>query len=210
MSDAAPLSGRDAYDAAPLATPARAVPADWIDYNGHMNVAYYTMAFDKSSDVVFDEMLGIGEDYARTLRMGPMVVQQQIHYIGELLEGESFICELQLLDWSPKSVHFFSRMLNAKDGSLCATSETLSLNVDLEARRTAPYPDWALKRIEALGAAHRALPRPEQAGAVIVGELTQQLDRDAEIARRNPTDQGPQCRLDLSQPGRVFVDRAGR
>jgi acyl-CoA thioester hydrolase len=167
MSETAPQPGRDAYDAAPLATPPRAVPAEWIDYNGHMNVAYYTMAFDKSSDVVFDEMLGIGEDYARTLRMGPMVVQQQIHFIGELMEGESFFCELQLLDWSPKSVHFFSRMLNAKDRSLCATSETLSLNVDLEARRTAPYPDWAYRRIEALGEAHRALPRPEQAGAVI-------------------------------------------
>ncbi|MEM6438908.1 MAG: thioesterase family protein [Pseudomonadota bacterium] len=167
MSDAAPLPGRDAFDGEPLATPPRAVPADWIDYNGHMNVAYYTMAFDKSSDVVFDEMLGIGEDYAATLRMGPMVVQQQIHYIGELLEGQRFFCELQLLDWSAKSVHFFSRMLNAKDRSLCATSETLSLNVDLQARRTAPYPDWAFRRIEALGEAHRGLPRPDQAGAII-------------------------------------------
>ncbi|MEM1313622.1 MAG: thioesterase family protein [Pseudomonadota bacterium] len=167
MSDAAALPGIDAYDAAPLATPPREVPQDWIDYNGHMNVAYYTMAFDKSSDIVFDEMLGIGEELARTRRMGPMIVQQQIQYIGELLQGESFYCELQLLDWSPKSVHFFSRMLNAADGSLCATSESLSLNVDLDARRTAPYPDWALRRIEALGQAHRALPRPEQAGAVI-------------------------------------------
>ena len=32
--------------------------------------------------------LGVGEALARELRMGPMVVQQTIHYIGELLEGE--------------------------------------------------------------------------------------------------------------------------
>jgi acyl-CoA thioester hydrolase len=156
-----------AFDGSLLASPTRSVPKEWIDYNGHMNVAYYTMAFDKGSDFVFDEVLGVGEALARELRMGPMVVQQTIHYIGELLEGESFRLELQLLDWGPKQIHFFSRMLKDSDGSLCATSETLTLNVDLEARRTAAYPGWAQARLARLMEAHKGLPKPDQAGAVI-------------------------------------------
>ena len=32
----------DDYEAAPIRTRARKVPPEWIDYNGHMNVAYYT------------------------------------------------------------------------------------------------------------------------------------------------------------------------
>lgn len=155
------------FAAAPLACPPATVPAAWIDYNGHMNVAYYSMAFDKSSDHVFNEDLGIGEHYARTLRMGPMILQQMLHYVGELLEGEAFQVHMQLLEWDAKKVHFYSEMRKVSDNSLCAISESLSLNVDLTARRAAPYPDWALARIEALGRAHAALPRPERAGASI-------------------------------------------
>ena len=155
------------FDGGPLVSPPREVPAEWIDYNGHMNVAYYTMAFDKCSDVVFDEVIGMGEAAARELRMGPMVVAQTIHYVGELLEGESFLCRMQLLDWGPKQIHFFSEMVKAADGALCATSETLTLNVDLEARRTTPYPDWAQARLARLHAAQAGLARPAQAGAVV-------------------------------------------
>src|SRR5690242_2796218 len=32
----------------------------WIDYNGHMNVGYYVVAFDKGTDGLLDR-LGLGE-----------------------------------------------------------------------------------------------------------------------------------------------------
>lgn len=155
------------FEAAPLATPVMRVPPEWIDYNGHMNVAYYSMAFDKSSDTIFDDVLGIGGDYAKQLKMGPMILQQQIHFVGELLEGERFQCFWQLLDWDAKRLHFFGEMRNLEDGSVAALTETMGMNVDLVARRSAPYPDWAFARIEALGRAHASLPRPPQAGSVI-------------------------------------------
>ncbi|HUF55664.1 MAG TPA: thioesterase family protein, partial [Thermohalobaculum sp.] len=59
------------FDAAPVRTAERAVPPEWIDYNGHMNVAYYTMAFDNALDEVY-AALGIGENLVRSHRMGPM------------------------------------------------------------------------------------------------------------------------------------------
>jgi len=154
----------DDYEAAPIRTRARKVPPEWIDYNGHMNVAYYTMAFDNALDEILEERLGIGESLAREGRLGPMALQTQIHYLGELVEGTEFACDFQLLDADPKRIHFFVTMVNLETGEAAATYESLSMNVDLEARRSAPYPDWAQERIWRLRALHTTLPRPPLAG----------------------------------------------
>jgi acyl-CoA thioester hydrolase len=154
----------DDYEAAPIRTRARKVPAEWIDYNGHMNVAYYTLAFDKALDEILDERLGIGENLARQGRFGPMALQTQIHYLGELLEGTAFACDFQLLDADAKRIHFFVTMVNLETGATAATYESLSMNVDLAARRSAPYPDWARERIGRLKVLHASLPRPSLAG----------------------------------------------
>ena len=154
----------DSFAAAPIRTRTRQVPAEWIDYNGHMNVAYYTLAFDKSADEMFDGILGIGEEMARKHRMGPMALQTQIHYLGKLVEGESFYCEMQVLDADHKRIHFFMTMFNEATGEPAATYESLTMNVDLEARRSAPYPDWARDRVQRLLAAHAQLERPALAG----------------------------------------------
>ena len=41
------------------------------------------------------------------------------------------------------------------------------MNIDYETRRSAPWPDFAMERIEKLAAAHAGLPRPKQAGRLI-------------------------------------------
>ncbi|MEM7668834.1 MAG: thioesterase family protein, partial [Pseudomonadota bacterium] len=143
------------------------VRQDWIDYNGHMNVAYYTMAFDRALDEIFDDWLGVGADQAKELRMGPMALQSQIHYLDELKLGDTFACDFQILDADPKKIHFFTTMINLVSGAEAATYESLSMNVDLDARRSAPYPAPARARIEALLAAQADLPRPARAGARI-------------------------------------------
>ena len=45
-----PQTGHDGpYDAPGVVGPQRVLP-EWIDYNGHMNVAYYTLAVDTAFD----------------------------------------------------------------------------------------------------------------------------------------------------------------
>jgi len=154
----------DSSEAAPIRTRPRRVPAEWIDYNGHMNVAYYTLAFDQAFDEVLDEWIGTGLHLVKAHRMGPMALQTQIHYLGELLEGEEFACDFQILDADPKRMHVFMTMIDLAKGRPAATYETLTMNVDLEARRSAPYPDWAQQRIGRLRTLHAALPRPDLAG----------------------------------------------
>ncbi len=145
--------------------PVRSVLSDWIDYNGHMNVAYYSLAFDQSLDAILEEDLGIGPSYVAERNHGPYVVQNHIHYLAELLEGEEFQIRFQLLDADEKRIHVFLEMTRIRDGALVATSEQLILNVDLEARRSAPYPADRSARIREVRDAHSALPRPTQAGS---------------------------------------------
>lgn len=154
------------YPEQPIRSRSRTVQPDWIDYNGHMNVAYYTLAIDELMDEVFDE-LGVGVALVDSHRMGPMALVNQVHYLNELLEGDEFCIDLQLLDSDHKRMHYFVTMQHLSKGVPAATYEGLSMNVDLEARRSAPYPPEALARIQALARAHAGLPRPELAGASI-------------------------------------------
>jgi len=164
-----PTDRRDEMDAPsfaarPLRTAPQVVLPAWIDYNGHMNVAYYTLAFDRALDEVYD-ILGMGPGLVAEHNMGPMALQTQIHYLGELLDGERFACDVIMHDADAKRAHVICSMIKLSDGSVAATYESLTLNVDLAARRSAPFPPGPAARVEALRAAHAGLSRPTQLGA---------------------------------------------
>ena len=156
----------DRFEAAPLRSGMQRVKTEWIDYNGHMNVAYYVLAIDRAMDDIFDA-LGMGVALVRERRMGPMALVNQIHYLDELLEGQEFWCDLQVLDADHKRMHYFVRMHHVAKGTIAATFEGLSVNVDLEKRKSTPYPEDIQRRLEALREAHAGLPRPDLAEARI-------------------------------------------
>ena len=149
----------------PITLPPRTVPAEWIDYNGHMNVAYYGMAFDQSLDEFFNSVLGIGANFVRERGMGPYVLQCHTHYLSELLKGEAFRVRVTLLDSDNKRIHVFLEMLRDSELQIAATSEQLIVNVDLGIRRSTPYPADRQKVIADLCRHHADLPRPPQIGA---------------------------------------------
>lgn len=139
------------------------VEPEWVDYNGHFNVAYYHMAFDRATDV-FLNLLGLGEDFVRSERGSMFALEDHITYKRELRLGEPFRITLQLLDVDAKRVHYFQRLFHTGEGFLAATCEHLSIFVDMESRRAAPLPPSILERLEDLLAEHRAAPRPPEAG----------------------------------------------
>ena len=57
--------------------------------------------------------------------------------------------------------------ITAHEGYLAATNELMLMNIDYETRRSAPWPAWAMERLDRLAAAHKSLPRPKQAGRLI-------------------------------------------
>ncbi|WP_118135757.1 thioesterase family protein [Oceanicella sp. SM1341] len=151
----------------PFTAPEQTVEPGWIDYNGHMNVGYYSIAFDRAIEHFLTDALGVGEAWVAETGQGPYALQSHIHYLDELLEGAAFRVSFRLLDADAKRLHVFAEMTRVSDGALCATLEQLLMNVDLTTRRSVAYPEAAQARIAALCHAHAGLERPAQAGAPI-------------------------------------------
>lgn len=150
----------------PVICPPQAVLAEWIDYNSHMNLAYYVLAFDRALDYVLD-MLEIGPQYVERGEGSCFVLQNHLHYLHELKQDEVFSTEFQMIDLDSKRIHYFLSMRNNGDGTIAATAEQITLHVDLQTRRPTALPAAALRRLETMLESHRQLPRPRQLGAPI-------------------------------------------
>ena len=83
-------TGHDGPYNTPIILSEKIVLKDWIDYNSHMNVAFYTLAFDKSLDEFLEETLGIGETHAFQNKQGPFVLQAHYYYLNEMSLDEKF------------------------------------------------------------------------------------------------------------------------
>ncbi|MFQ5789227.1 MAG: thioesterase family protein [Acidobacteriota bacterium] len=142
------------------------VEPDWVDYNGHMNVAYYHMAFDRATDHFLDE-LGLGEDYAKSGAGSMFALEDHITYRRELRQGDPFRITLQLLDYDTKRIHYFLRMYHSELNALVATCEHLSIYVDFGTRRSRPLPEAVRVELAKLYERHHRFPRPEEAGRPI-------------------------------------------
>ncbi len=142
------------------------VRPEWIDYNGHMNVAYYVLAFDHATDAAF-ELLDIGEAYRKRTGLSVFALEAHIVYAAELTVGAPIRVTTQLLGHDAKRLHFFHRMFHAERGTPAASLEVIGLNVDMTTRTAAPFPADALQRLAVAAQAHTALPRPPEVGRVI-------------------------------------------
>jgi acyl-CoA thioester hydrolase len=147
---------------APFVSSTMKVEPQWIDYNGHLNMAYYNVLFDRTVDELF-ELLGCGYDYVKT-GFSTFTAEVHVRYLRELREGDPVRVHLQLLDHDEKRMHYFEQLFHAEEGWLSATSENMSLHVDMRAKKTAPFPPEVTARLAAMKAAHAALPLPEGAG----------------------------------------------
>jgi acyl-CoA thioester hydrolase len=151
---------------APFVSSVMRVDPTWIDYNGHLNMAYYNVLFDRAVDEVF-ELLGCGADYVKARQLSFFTAEVHIRYLRELRAGDPVRVTFQLLDFDTKRMHCFEQLFHAEDGWVSATSENMSLHVDMAAKKTAPFPPELERRLKQMKNAHAQLPRPEAAGRKI-------------------------------------------
>ena len=129
----------------PYRTRNQIVLKEWIDYNGHMNVAYYTLAFDRALDFFFEDVLGIGPTFVERNKEGPFALKASYNYFSELLEGDKFFVDISIFDFDEKRVHLFGEMRKERSLDLSAVFETVLINMDLSTRRVKHYPDSVLE-----------------------------------------------------------------
>lgn len=151
--------------AAPLVSRVMEIEKDWIDYNGHLNMAYYNVLLDRASDDAFEAM-GLGADYAKARNLTSYTAEVHICYVQELHLDQKVTASFHLLDHDDKRIRFYQELRHV-DGWLAATSEQLSLHVDMAGPKVVPYPADILANIQKMRAAHASLPMPERAGKSI-------------------------------------------
>jgi acyl-CoA thioester hydrolase len=136
---------------------------EWIDINGHMNLAYYTVLFDYATDLLF-EAIGIGTSYKRATSHGTFVVETHNLYERELLVRERVHVVSRILGGDGKRLHLAHEMFRLTDGQRAATQELMFLSIDLSRRRVVPFLGEAQRHVAAAVAAHAHLPAPHWAG----------------------------------------------
>ena len=151
---------------APLDTHRSKVLPEWVDWNGHMNVAFYVTAFDQASGA-FMRNMGLGRRYVDGKLGMTFVLETHVTYDRELRLDAPMRFTTQLLERDAKKVHLFHEMHHADLGYLASTNETIVMNIDYATRRSAPWPLPVGERLETLWASHRLLPKPAKAGRVM-------------------------------------------
>ena len=148
---------------APFLSSVMQIEPQWIDYNGHLNMAYYNVMFDRAIDQLWLK-LGIGPAYMQTRFGSTFTAECHVRYLREIHLGDPVQVSILLLAADEKRLHTFEELRHAGEGWLSATSENMSMHVDLNTRKTAPFPPDIKARIDAVASAHAAAPRPEGIG----------------------------------------------
>jgi len=142
------------------------VRPEWIDFNGHMNLAYYLLAFDQATDR-FLHHIGLGEKYFRQENRSVFVLEAHVVYHREMRLGDRMRFTTQLLAHDAKRLQFIHHMYHAGEGFLAAANEIMAIHVDMASRRSAPMPAPAMAALAELQASHDLLPKPAEAGRQI-------------------------------------------
>ncbi len=157
---ATPIMNIDDPVPAPLVLHREAVRRDWIDYNQHMNMAFYLLAFDHATDELLAH-IDLGYDHMKRGGGSTFTLEAHVAYSREVKLGDPLRIASHVLDFDEKRIHYAHEMFHDTEGYLAATNELVTLHVSLETRRAAPMPDATLARLARLKAAHAALPRPD-------------------------------------------------
>ena len=123
------------------------ISKEWVDYNSHLNMAYYVLIFDKAWEVML-EKFQMGETSAKTTKKSTMVVETHTTYNNEVKENEEVNINLIYFDHDKKRLHYKLEMIEKNSKKLSSTIEMISLYVDLKERRVAEFEENKLKLMD--------------------------------------------------------------
>lgn len=141
------------------------VKPEWIDFNGHLNMAYYNVLFDESVDELYPH-IGFGYDYVKQTGCTTYVAEFHVCYLQELKVHDQVTCTFYLVAHDEKRFHAYQELRHA-DGWLAATAEGLTLHVDQSGPKVAPMPAQIQQALADYQAAQGPLPEEARIGRKI-------------------------------------------
>lgn len=159
------LTPQSAHFDTPVIAPEMVIDAQWIDYNDHLNMAYYNVLFDRTGDFAVD-ILNIGEAYRRATNKTLMTAEAHVTYVRELKKDARVRGTFRLVDADRKRLHVYYELYHS-DGWLAAASENMMLHVDLDGPKVTAFPDDIYDDVQTMLRYHRSLPKSKYTGRLI-------------------------------------------
>lgn len=140
------------------------IQPQWLDYNDHLNVAYYVQIFDQAGEALV-RSLGLGEAVTRATGISWVVLESHITYDREVILGQTVDVRMQVLDHDQKRLHLYAEMhVRGKQAYLASTLEQMLMCVDLKLRRSTLFPDDVQANLHSLARSHAHLAQPGNIG----------------------------------------------
>jgi acyl-CoA thioester hydrolase len=139
------------------------VRPEWIDSNGHMNLAYYVVVFDIATDALYTA-LDIGDAYREASSFSCFTAETHTVYEREVHLGDRLLIRSWLLGADTKRVHYFHELFHAESGERSCVQELLALHIDMRVRRVAAMPDEKYAALQAAVRDYAPAELPKGAG----------------------------------------------
>ena len=111
---------------------------EWTDYNNHMNLSFYIFVFDNAAEVMLSKFK-MGESAAKIFKRSTMAVETHTFYKNEVKEGEEVDIFLTHVDHDIKRIHYKLEMYDKINKKMSASTEVLSLYMDLSQRKVIEF-----------------------------------------------------------------------
>lgn len=144
----------------------RAVPPEFIDENGHMNIGRY---LEVASIALWDatDTIGLGQTYIVERGLSTFTAEHHLTYLGELLLGEEFSTHVRLLERSRKVIHSMTFLVDRARKRLAFTCEAALVHVDMATRRPCDIPADIAVGLDRLITEHNAVSWPAPVSGVM-------------------------------------------
>ncbi len=156
----------DLFAPEPLETFRGHIKPEWIDFNGHMNVGYYVVAFDLGS-MAFLDAVGMGYSYPERRGGSTFGLEMHVTYDREIHQDDPYVIHTRVLDCDQKRIHMYHEMRHGTEGWLASTNEIITMHINMKERRSAPFPDDIMETLNKIKEAHANLPTPSGVGRKI-------------------------------------------
>ncbi len=130
--------------------------AEWADRNEHVNIRHFVGVFDDAGDAFYPSV-GLDEAGHVNRRSGTMDMEHHTHFVREVVPGDRLAVSVRMVGVGAKRFHYVMFLWNQTSGRLAAIFECVNTFVDLETRRSAPWPENVRAAMVALLERHQAL-----------------------------------------------------
>jgi acyl-CoA thioester hydrolase len=136
------------------------IETQWIDYNGHLRDAYYTLVFSHAIDALMDE---VGLDDAYRARSGCTLytLETHVHYLDEVKSSDNISVRARALGVDAKRLHVGLALHCTRLAEPAALGEFMLLHVQQQpAPKGEPFPPEIVQRLESWHDADLQVPLP--------------------------------------------------